>query len=61
MLQYQRLDVDADWQDVPYDASGNALGPFQVGQTVKVRTRVTNASGSREGGVRQLTLLAPPV
>ncbi len=44
---------------VAYDASGNAIGPFEVGQTVKVRTRVTNTSGSRDGGVRQLTLIAP--
>lgn len=59
VLQYLRLDIDADWQSVPYDASGNAIGPFEVGQTVKARTRVTNTSGSREGGVRQLTLIAP--
>ena len=59
VLQYQRLDIDADWQSVPYDASGNAIGPFEVGQTVKARTRVTNTSGSRDGGVRQLTLIAP--
>lgn len=59
VLQYQRLDIDADWQSVPYDASGNAIGPFAAGQTVKARTRVTNTSGSRDGGVRQLTLIAP--
>ncbi len=59
ILQYQRLDIDADWQSVPYDASGNAIGPFEVGQTVKARTRVTNTSGSRDGSVRQLTLIAP--
>jgi hypothetical protein len=59
VLQYQRLDIDADWQSVPYDASGNAIGPFEADQTVKARTRVTNASGSRDGGVRQLTLIAP--
>jgi hypothetical protein len=61
VLQYKRVDQDADWLETPYDASGNALGPFAVGQTVQVRTRVTNASGSREGGTRQLTLIAPPV
>jgi hypothetical protein len=60
VLQYQRLDVDPDWLETPYDASGNAIGPFEAGQTVVVRTRVTNASGSREGGKRQLTLLTLP-
>jgi len=60
VLQYQRVDLDPGWQQVAYDASGNALGPFLVGQTVKVRTKVTNASGSREGGTRQLTLITPP-
>ena len=59
VLQYMRVGIDADWTTVAYDASGNAIGPFEVGQTVKVRTRVTNTSGSRDGGVRQLTLIAP--
>ena len=59
VLQYKRVDIDSDWQSVPYDASGNAIGPFVAGQTVKARTRVTNTGGSRDGGVRQLTLIAP--
>ncbi len=59
VLQYKRVDIDFDWQSVPYDASGNAIGPFETGQTVKARTRVTNTSGSRDGGERQLTLIAP--
>ena len=44
----------------PYDASGNAFGPFTVGQTIRIRTSVTNTHGTRTGGVRQLTLIAPP-
>ncbi len=59
VLQFMRVDIDADWQSVPYDASGNAIGPFEIGQTVKARTRVTNTSGSRDGGTRQLTLISP--
>ena len=61
VLQYRRVDLDPDWIDVPFDASGNAIGPFAVGETVRVRTKVTNSAGSREGGARQLTLIAPPV
>ena len=44
---------------VAADPSGNALGPFTVGQTVKIRTRVTNANGTTTGSVRTLKLLAP--
>lgn len=61
VLQYKRLDVDADWLERPYDASGNAIGPFQVGERVRVRTKVSNSSDPREGSQRQLTLIAPPV
>lgn len=60
VLRYQRLDVDPEWLEVAYDASGNAIGPFEVGRTVRVRTAVTNANGTREGAPRQLTLVAPP-
>jgi hypothetical protein len=59
-LQWMVVDVDAGWDhEVPVDPSGNAFGPFVAGQVVKVRTVVTNASGSRESGSRQLTILAP--
>jgi hypothetical protein len=59
-LQWQVLDVDPGWDhSAAYDPSGQALGPFTVGQTVRVRTRVTNAHGTRDGGARQLTLIAP--
>ena len=43
-----------------YDPRGNAIGPFTVGQAIRVRTTVTNTHGTRTGGVRQLTLIAPP-
>ncbi len=46
---------------VAADPSGNALGPFAAGQTVKLRTRVSNANGTRTGGPRTLTLLEPMV
>ena len=41
----------------PADPSGNALGPFAVGQTVKIRTRTRNAAATTLGSVRTLTIL----
>lgn len=46
-------------QAAPADPSGNALGPFKVGDTVRLRTRVRNANGTRTGSVRTITLAAP--
>jgi hypothetical protein len=43
----------------PADPSGNALGPFTVGQVIKLRTRVTNSNGTTTGSVRTLTVLNP--
>jgi hypothetical protein len=61
VLQFMIEGVDAGWDnEVAVDPSGNALGPFVVGQTVRARTKGTNASGSRESGPRQLTILPPP-
>ena len=52
--------VDTDFtHTAPADPSGNALGPFTVGQVVKLRTRVTNANGTTTGSVRTLTILNP--
>ena len=61
-VEWMIVDTDAGFtHPAPYDASGNAIGPFTIGQTVRARTSVTNASGTRTGSVRQLTLLALPV
>lgn len=43
---------------VAVDPSGNALGPFTIGQTVKLRTRVSNANGTTTGSVRTLAIVA---
>ena len=52
--------VDTDFtHTAPADPSGNALGPFTIGQVVKLRTRVTNANGTTTGSVRTLTILNP--
>ena len=49
--------MDNDFtHSAPVDPSGNALGPFVVGQTVKVRTRVTNSNGRTTGRTRSVTM-----
>jgi hypothetical protein len=50
------VDTDITNHDVTADPSGNALGPFTVGSTVQLRTRVTNSNGTTTGSVRTLTL-----
>lgn len=52
--------VDTDFvHSMEVDLSGNALGPFVVGQTVKIRTRTVNSSGARTCAVRTLVILPP--
>lgn len=59
-LEWKVDGVDADFtHTAPADPSGNALGPFTVGQVVKLRTRVTNANGTTTGSIRTLTILNP--
>ena len=45
----------------PVDPSGNALGPFAVGQVVKIITEVSNSSGSRSIAPRTITITEPVV
>ena len=59
-LEWQVVGVDADFaHHVTADPSGNALGPFAVGQAVKVRSRVTNTNGTTTSSTRNLTILNP--
>jgi hypothetical protein len=52
--------VDADFtHTAELDPSGNTLGPFTVGQVVKVRTKATNSSGSTTSAVRSITITTP--
>ncbi len=52
--------VDQDFDHThTADPSGNALGPFPIGQVIKLRTRVTNSNGTTTGSIRTLTLLNP--
>jgi hypothetical protein len=56
-VEWMIVGTDNDFtRSTPADPSGNALGPFVVGQTVKLRTRVSNANGTTTGSVRTLTL-----
>ncbi len=59
-LEWKVEGVDADFAQhhVTADPSGNALGPFTVGQTVKLRTRVVQ-NGTTTGSVRTLQIIAP--
>ena len=57
-LEWMVVGVDSTFtHSTPADPSGNALGPFAVGQTVKIRTRTRTAHATTLGSVRTLTLL----
>ena len=59
-VEWMVVGVDQDFSHThTADPSGNALGPFTIGQVVKLRTRVTNSNGTTTGSVRTLTILNP--
>ena len=59
-VEWRVVGVDADFtHSLAADPSGNALGPFAVGQQVQLRTRTRNANGTTTGSVRTLTIQAP--
>lgn len=59
-VQWMVVGVDADFtHTATLDPSGNTLGPFTVGQVVKVRTSVSNSSGTRTSAVRTITIETP--
>jgi hypothetical protein len=61
-IEWMVVGTGADFtNNAPADPSGNALGPFAVGQTVKLRTRVTNSNGTTTGSVRTITMQEPVV
>lgn len=60
LIKWQVVGVDAGFDHtLPLDASGNALGPFTVGQVVKVITEVSNSSGTRTTAPRTITIGEP--
>ncbi|HEV7402414.1 MAG TPA: hypothetical protein VGO11_05790 [Chthoniobacteraceae bacterium] len=59
-IEYKVNGIDADFAHAAdLDPSGNALGPFVVGQVVQVRTKVSNSSGVRTSAVRTITMETP--
>ena len=59
-LEWMVTGTDTEFSNsIPADPSGNAIGPFTIGATVKLRTRVTNANGTTTGSIRTLKLLEP--
>jgi hypothetical protein len=59
-IEWQVAGTDNDFTNsAALDPSGNTLGPFPVGRTVNVRTRVTNSHGTTTGSVRTITLQPP--
>lgn len=61
LVKWQVVGVDAGFdQSAPLDASGNILGPFTEGQTVKVITEVSNSVGTRTTAPRTI-VIGPPV
>lgn len=56
MEYYQAIQARAA-QTAAVINENNALGPFAVGKTVKLRTRVKNSTGSTTGSVRTLKIV----
>lgn len=62
LVKWQVVGVDAGFDhSAPLDPSGNALGPFTVGQTVKVITEVTNSIATRTTAPRTIVIGEPVV
>ena len=56
-VEWMVTGMDTDFtHQVAADPSGNTLGPFVAGSTVKLRTRVTNANGTTTGSIRTLVI-----
>lgn len=61
LVKWKVEGVDADFtHSVPLDASGNALGPFTEGQTVRILVEVSNSVATRTTAPRTITI-GPPV
>lgn len=61
LVKWMVVGVDLTFvNSAPLDASGNALGPFVVGQTITVITEVSNSAGSRTSAPRTI-IIQPPI
>lgn len=55
-----QVNAEVDYpHEAPLDASGNALGPFVVGDVVKIITEVSNSVGTRTTAARTITIETP--
>lgn len=54
--QVDGVDTTDFGNSVPADPSGNSIGPFAAGQTVKLRTRVRNTNGASTSAVRTMQI-----
>lgn len=62
LVKWQVVGADSGFDhSAPLDPSGNALGPFAQGQTVKIITEVSNSAGTRTIAARTITMQAPIV
>lgn len=60
LLKWMVEGVDVDFpHSAPLDPGGNTLGPFVVGNVVKVITQVSNSTGTRTSAVRTITITEP--
>ncbi len=61
-LRWKVEGVDADFTNsVPFDRAGNAIGPFEVGQIVRMIGEFINSTGTRTTAIRSLTIGEPIV
>lgn len=62
LVKWQVVGVDAGFDhSAPLDASGNALGPFTVGQTIRIITEVANSAATRTTAPRTIVIAEPVV
>jgi len=60
LLRWQVVGVDDGFTNSePLNNAGNAIGPFTVGQVIKVMTEVSNSAGTRTSAVRTITVEEP--
>ncbi len=60
LIKWQVVGVDPGFdQSAPLDASGNTVGPFTVGQTIKIITEVSNSAATRTTAPRTIVIAEP--
>ena len=62
LIKWQIVGVDPGFDhSAPLDPSGNALGPFTVGQTLKIITETSNSTSTRTTAPRTIVIAEPVV